>query len=113
MLKACICSLEAPINFEMVYWRLLLCVMSLTGNVYLYHVLDVSSAHAATSATDAWANYGSALSTVGPLNWPPCFGAEVQCRFCNNVRRKKPPSWPVCLRVRLAVSERKSCCLCD
>lgn len=68
MLKACICLLEAPINFETVYWTILLCVRSLTDDVYLYHVLGVSAAHAATSATDAWANYGSALSTVGPLN---------------------------------------------
>ena len=73
--------LDASINFETEHWRLSLFGKNLTDDSYFYHVLDVSAAYAATSATDSSANYVPGLWTFGTVNRPRYFGAEVQYRF--------------------------------
>ena len=62
--------LDASINFETEHWRLSLFGKNLTDDSYFYHVLDVSAAYAATSATDSSANYVPGLWTFGTVNRP-------------------------------------------
>ncbi len=73
--------LDASINFETEHWRLSLFGKNLTDDSYFYHVLDVSAAYAATSATDPSANYVPGLWSFGTINRPRYFGAEIQYRF--------------------------------
>ena len=73
--------LDASINFETEHWRLSLFGKNLTDDSYFYHVLDVSAAYAATSATDPSPNYVPGLWSFGTVNRPRYFGAEVQYRF--------------------------------
>ena len=60
--------LDASINFETEHWRLSLFGKNLTDDSYFYHVLDVSAAYAATSATDSSPNY--VLWSFGTVNRP-------------------------------------------
>ena len=85
--------LDASINFETEHWRLSLFGKNLTDDSYFYHVLDVSAAYAATSATDSSPNYVPGLWSLARS-----IARDTSVRKCSigskpSLLRKKPPVW--------------------